>query len=589
MDPVEEIKSKIDLVDFISEYVELRQSGTSWRGVCPFHQEKTPSFFVSPEKQIYHCFGCGLGGDVFAFLQEIEGIDFPEALRILAKRAGVEIKEYNRQSISPKTKLFDICHWSAEFYHKILLESSLAKPAEEYLKKRGLNKKIIKEFKIGFSPDKWDTLHQFLIKRGFKNQEIESAGLVVKSKKGGFYDRFRQRIIFPLSDAHGQIVGFTSRILPSAEKDDVPKYINTPETPIYNKSRILYGLDKAKLEAKQKDQIILVEGNMDVLACHQFGFINTVCTSGTALTQDQIKILERYTKNIVLAFDVDLAGQAATQRSIDLLLNQGLNVKVLNLSQGKDPDEFIRSDLKGWKESLKKPQAIMEYYFSLAFKDKDLKSIEDKKTISRQLLPLINKLGDPVEKNLWIRRLSDDLGVSEISLCEALEKSKKPVSFSSSKSENSSQKISGEQKAGERFLALIIHFPEIGKKFVKKIVLDMFSETRAQEISRLLKDFYSENNFDVKKIRKNISQDNLAKYFDFLCFLGEKDFQDFSPKEIEREFCCLFNLLKKKYLNKKMKKLTQELKEEEQKGNQQEVENISLKIIKITQELSACE
>lgn len=590
MNQIEEIKSKVDIVDFISEYIQLKQTGANFRALCPFHKEKTPSFFVSPERQIWHCFGCGKTGDIFGFLMEMEGIDFPEALRILADRAGVKIERYDHQAVSQKTKLIDICRWSADFYHKIFWASSLAEPARKYLKQRGLNKKIIDEFKLGFAPDRWDVLLKFLINKGFKTKDIEDAGMIIKSEKGDYYDRFRNRIIFPVANTYDQIVGFTSRILPGAKDEDkVAKYINTPETPLYNKSKILYGLNKARNKAKEEDKIILVEGNMDVLACHQAGFKNVVCTSGTALTQDQIKILQRYTENIILAFDIDLAGQEATQRSIDLLLQQGLNVKVLKLKQGKDPDEFIRADLEGWEKALKNPQPIMEYYFSLAFDGKDLNKIEDKKQISRILLPIIAKLGDPVEKDLWLRKLGADLNVSEVSLRDALRKFKKPKLINQRETEKVPEKISGEQQAGERFLSLVLRYPKLGEEFLKSVVLDMFSFEKDQNIVRAIKDYYFKKKvIEVKEIRKEIKDDVLLTHFDFLLFLAEKDFENYKPTEIEKEMFCLLNLLKKRYLNKKMEILVQELKEGENKGDKEAVEKLTMKIIKLSREIDNC-
>jgi len=598
MDTVEEIKSKIDIVEFLSEYIRLRQSGNSFRALCPFHKEKTPSFFVSPERGIWHCFGCNKTGDIFGFLMEMERIDFPEALRILAGKAGVVIEHYNQQAVSQKTKLLDICRWSAEFYHKVLWESPSAAPAREYLKNRGLDKKTINGFQMGFVPDKWDALLKFLTGRGFKEKDIEAAGMIIRSDKGGFYDRFRNRITFPIADAHDQIVGFTARILPGTKDEDkTPKYINTPDTPIYNKSRVLYGLNKAKAKAKEEDKIILVEGNMDVLACHQAGYENAVCTSGTALTQDQIKILQRYTQNIILGFDVDLAGQAATQRSIDLLLHQGLNVKVLKLGKGKDPDEFIRTDLNGWKKALKDPQPIMEYYFSLAFsarggsalgeKDKEL-SIEEKKSVVKILLPIVSKLGDPVERDLWLKKLSGDLNVSEISLRDALRRIIQPRNPFLKSEQIIPEKVSGEQQAGERFLALVLKYPEKGE-VLKNVVLDMFLTPRDQTVIRITKDYYFKNkNIDLTRIKKEINDKEVIGYLDFLIFLAEKEFESYKPAEIDKELNCLTNLLKKKYLNKKREKLLQELKEEETKGDRETIEKIMLKIIKLSQGIDSC-
>ena len=590
MDTVEEIKSKLDIVDVISEYIQLKRAGTSFKARCPFHQEKAPSFFVSPEKQIWHCFGCGAGGDIFGFVMEIEGLDFPEALRILAKKAGVEIKTYDRQAVSQKTKLIDICRLSAEFYHKVFWQSPLAEQARKYLKQRGLNKKIINEFQIGFAPDKWDLVFKFLTKRGFSPKDIEIAGLVIKRQER-YFDRFRSRIIFPIADVHDQVVGFTGRVLPGVKDEDkMAKYVNTPETPIYVKSRILYGLNKAKIHAKRQNSLILVEGNMDVLACAQAGYENTVCTSGTALTQEQIKILQRYSQNIILGFDVDLAGQAATQRSIDLLLQQDLNVKVLNLEKGKDPDECIRENLKEWKRAVKNPQPIMEYYFSLAFHNKDLKKIEDKKQIGKTLLPIIAKLGDPVEKDLWLKRLSSDLNVSEISLRDALRRVKSPIAIKQGLVEGTLEKVSGEQQAAERFLALVLKYPEQGEMFVKQIILDMLITPKTQDVVREIKECYiKRKKIDFVKIKKKTRGEETANYLDFLLFLAEKEFKDYSLPEIEKELKDTFNLLKKRYLNRRMEKLVFELKEQEKKSDKTEVEKLTLRIVKLSREIATCQ
>ena len=586
----DEIKSKLDIIDVVSEYVQLKPAGTSFKAICPFHREKAPSFFVSPEKQIWHCFGCQKGSDLFGFLQEIEGIEFPEALRILANKAGVKIEKQDRRLISQKTKLLDICRLSAKFYHKILLQSPLAEQARKYLKQRALNKKIITEFELGFAPEKWDSLLKFLTKRGYKEKDIETAGLIIASKTGQsrYHDRFRSRIMFPIYDLYSQVVGFTSRVLPGTKGEDkTAKYINTPETPIYNKSRVLYGLDKAKLEIKLEDRVILVEGNTDVLAVRQMGNKNVVCTSGTALTNEQIKILNRYTENIILAFDVDLAGQTATQRSIDLLLGQGLNVKVLDLAKGKDPDECIRKTPGVWKKALKSPLQIMEYYFSSAFKGRNLTNLDDKKEVTKLLLPIIAKLGDPVDQGLWLRKLSDELDVSEIFLREALRRVRLPKIYSKESESISKQRPSQEQQVSDRFLGLILKYPELGQEFLNKLVLDMFVDNRAQSIIREIRECYSKKQkISFKKVKSEIKSEQIVNYLNGLVFLVEREFKDYSESDIAKELKHFFAILKKQYLNKKMQKLVDDLKLVEQKGNKKEIEKISQKIVRLSREIA---
>lgn len=585
----DEIKSRLDIVSVISEYIQLKPAGTSFKALCPFHSEKTPSFFVSPEKQIWHCFGCSKSGDIFSFLQEREGLEFPEALRILAQKAGVEIKPQDRRIKSKKTKLLDICKLSAKFYHKILLESPKAEKARKYLKKRALNKKTIQDFELGFVPNKWDILVTFLKKRGYNESDIEEAGLVLKheGRRTGYHDRFRGRIMFPIHDIFSQVVGFTGRVLHSDDTKQA-KYINTPETAIYNKSKLLYGLDKAKIVIKEQDSIILVEGNMDVIAAHQAGTKNIVCTSGTALTSDQVNLLRRYTENILLAFDIDPAGQSATNRSIDLLLREGLDVKVIQLKQGKDPDECIRENPRAWKKAIKSPLPIMEYYFSLAIKDRDLHNIDDKKAVTKALLPKIAKLGNPVEAGLWLKKLSTALDISEVFLHEALRKGKKPYAQKQGSKEDAKEKISQSQQAGDRFLGVILYKPDIGKSFINKIVLDMFASPEAQAVVRIIKDYYSkEKKINIKKIKKSIGDDRKTlNYIDFLFFLSEKEFKDYSSDDAEKEIDRLFSVLKKHYIGKKMEKLVNQLKQAEKEKDSNLIKKISTQIIRLSQELA---
>ena len=307
MDNVEEIKLKTDIVDIISEYVELKKAGMgSYKACCPFHNEKTPSFVVSQDKQIFHCFGCGKGGDVFTFIQEIEGIDFKEALNILAKKAGVELKttDYIKKEQTKREKILEILNLSTKYYQK-LLTLKQGETALKYLKNRGLKDETIKKFKIGYSPNNWDNLYRFLKSKGYQDLDIFLSGMIVKKDGGGYYDRFRNRVMFPISDIYGNVIAFTARVL---EKDSKQaKYINSPQTEVYDKSSILFGLDIAKSKIKQKDFVIIVEGQMDLITSVEFGTENIIASSGTALTEKQIKILKRYTKNLHFYFDKDKA------------------------------------------------------------------------------------------------------------------------------------------------------------------------------------------------------------------------------------------------------------------------------------------
>jgi len=409
--PSEEIKSRLDIADVISSYIKLQRSGSSLKAVCPFHNENTPSFFVSPEKQIFNCFGCGEGGDMFKFVMKMEGVEFVDALRILAKRAGVELKREDPKTSSEKSVLQDICVNSARFFYKILHDEP-GKKALSYLKERGLSDEIIDEFKIGYISDSWDGLYNFLSMKGFKPDMIEKAGLILKSTKSNklkYFDRFRGRIMFPISDANGYISGFTGRYLEKKEKEG--KYINSPETPIFNKSRILYNLDKAKVDIKKEGFVLLVEGQMDVIMSWQDGIKNVVASSGTALTPEQAKLLKRYTNNIKVAFDMDVAGDMATKKGIDILQEAGFNVSVARVPDGKDPADFVLSHPGKLKEILEGSIPVMDFYFESALSKYDPKKLEDKKKIAEDILPHIKSLSNKIDEYYWLEKLAEILGL----------------------------------------------------------------------------------------------------------------------------------------------------------------------------------
>lgn len=430
---LEEIKQRIGIVDLVSEYVQLRKAGVNFRALCPFHQEKTPSFLISPTKQIWHCFGCSLGGDIFEFIKQIEGVEFPEALQILAARAGVELKrptvEYKKEQDQKKV-LYEINDWAAKYYQAVLEKSPVAEEARLYLQKRGLKEETLKKWQIGYAPADFHSLENFITKKGFQKAEAAAAGLLVKKDDGFFFDRFHDRIMFPIQDIHGRVAGFTGRLL--REQEGVGKYINSPETLIYSKSHLLYGLHLAKNEIRKHNQVIVVEGNIDVLTCHeaapsggQTGFANVVGSSGTALTSDQLEILKRFTENLSFAFDVDAAGLMATRRALELALSQGFNVRVINLpaSLAKDPDELIRKDPKFWVDALKTAPNFLDFYFQGMFAKINANSSNiEKKQVAGEILPLLTLLPDPIDQSHYLGLLAQKIGVDARILAELLNK-----------------------------------------------------------------------------------------------------------------------------------------------------------------------
>lgn len=410
----EEIKARVNIVDFIGGYVRLQKAGSSWKACCPFHNEKTPSFVVNEEKQFWHCFGCGKSGDIFTFLMEMEGIDFREALKVLADRAGVELPEYNPQKEKEKNRGAEILELSAKFYEKQLWEGMGRVKTLEYLRKRGLKDKIIKEFRLGYAPDGWRNLLDFLLSRGYEMEEISKTGVVVIKQDNSqrFYDRFRDRIIFPIADAMGKIVGFTARVAPGGDESQA-KYVNTPESEFYHKSRILYGIDKAKGEIKSKDKAVLVEGNMDVIASHQAGIKNTIAVSGTALTQQQIDIIKRYTRNLYLFFDADTAGRQAAVRSCEMAFANDLNVFIIEPSEGKDAADIAQKNPNDLLKIIEKATEAMEYFLQKFFAKYNPENIMEKKKIVQDSVALIINFPKEIDRQHWGKKLAERLSVDE--------------------------------------------------------------------------------------------------------------------------------------------------------------------------------
>ena len=445
-DNIQQIKERLNIIDVISGYLRLQKAGVNYKGLCPFHNEKTPSFMVSPSRQTWHCFGCGEGGDIFTFVEKIENIEFVEALKILAEKAGIELARGDPKLRSEKDRIYEICEKAAQFFSLTLNNANdangdmrmtrIANGVNEnlildYLHKRGLNDKTIEEWRVGYAPDSWDSLLLFLNKKGYREQEIEKAGLVIQAPSSKlqaprYHDRFRNRLMFPIFDASGRVVAFSGRtmadVIPSkTEKADSGKYINSPETILFTKSRILYGFDRAKHDIRKADRAVLVEGQMDVLLPWQDGIKNIIATSGTSLTEDHLTILKRLTSNLVLAFDMDDAGFRATKRGIDMALNTGFNISVLSLESGKDPADFVKESPGELAGRINSAEPIMSYYFRQVFGRFDGEKMEGKKFIAAALLSEIKKIPSAIERSSWIRELGLKLQVAERDLQDEME------------------------------------------------------------------------------------------------------------------------------------------------------------------------
>jgi DNA primase len=405
--------------------VALKRAGSVSKGLCPFHGEKTPSFVVTPERETWHCFGCGEHGDIFTFLMRRDGLDFREALERLAERAGVELSERTAAEDRHRRRLREALEAAIAWYREVFLQAHQAETARAYLVERGFREETLERFTIGFAPNTWDALTRRLRERGFSDAELTGAGLAGASSRGGVYDRFRGRIIIPIRDASGRAIGLGGRILPGAEG---PKYLNSPATALFDKSRTLYAIDQAKGGIRKEKLAVIVEGYTDVMAAHQAGFTNVVASLGTALTQGQVELANRYADAVALAYDVDLAGEAATQRGLLEELGPVVSkVRVIRIPAGKDPDELIRSDPEGWRAAVADAEELLPYFMQRAAADVDMRQPQGRSGYTRRMLDLLRRIPDRVEQDSYVPRLAQLAGIDERVLRDDLARGGRPI------------------------------------------------------------------------------------------------------------------------------------------------------------------
>ena len=566
--PIDEIKSRLDIVEVIGSYIKLQKTGINFRAICPFHSEKKPSFFVSPARQIWHCFGCGKGGDIFGFVREIEGVEFGDALRILAQRAGVELKRQTPEYVklrSERERLYEICELATKFFEKQLEGSAVGKEAKKYLLGRGITEESIKKWRLGYSPDVWQGLSDFLTSQSYKKEEIEKAGLALTSEQGSFYDRFRGRIIFPIFDLNSQIIGFGGRIFKEKDKTEIAKYVNTPNTLLYDKSRVLYGLDRAKLEMRRRDVCVLVEGYTDVIMSHQAGIANVVATSGTALSPYQLKTLKRYSENLILGFDMDVAGDSATKRGIDLAQSQGFNIKIVRLQAGKDAADIISKNQKDWETALVEAKSILDFYFETAFSAKNPKTPEGKKEISKILLPVLKRIPNQIEKSFWLQKLSKNLEVREEDLREELKKAKLSEEIYGLEPEelvNLPQK-SRRELLEERLMVIVLKSGNKKINLVEEEKISHFSPETQEILTNLKKD----PNFSPEKLSPKVQN-----YFSYLSLKAEVE--EIEEKDIEPEIKICLKEIQSLEIKNKLDELSKEIKKAEEEKNFKKIEKL---------------
>ena len=515
-DIIEEIKSRCDIVDIISDYMHLEKSGSNYTGLCPFHSEKTGSFMVSKSKQIYKCFGCNAGGDVISFVMRWENVDFMEAVKILARKCGItldrNISEEEKKKIQEINKFREIHTEAARFYFANLLRTK--NPGYEYLRKRGLSDKIIKKFGLGYSPNSWNSLMNYLLSKGYDKTDLVKCGLIThKTESNKYFDRFRNRVMFPIFNYNGKVIGFGGRVL----DDSLPKYLNSPETLVFNKRMNLYGLNISKKGIKD-DTLILVEGYMDLISLYQNNIENVVATLGTALTIEQAKLIRRFAKNVIISYDSDQAGQNATLRAIDILLKADIKVKILNLKDCKDPDDFIKKyGFDGYKKAIEESDYYIKFKIDLLKNKYNLKNDTQKMNFVEESTLMLKKLKSPIEKDLYAKYLSDltNISVDSIRASIGIKVSRNYNNKNNAKHTNVHRKIEqmskiqdGYLKVETNFIKLLMENKELRNSVISDIKSDEFSIDETKEIFNYIIKNKELDKITIDKIKSlNISEE----------------------------------------------------------------------------------
>ena len=536
-DFIEKVRFSNDIIDVVSEYTNLKKSGKSYKGLCPFHDEKTPSFNVSPEQQLYYCFGCGVGGNIFNFIMEIEGLTFTEAVEFLAERANIELpKKDNSQAqqrkVSQRKKLLKIHKLATQFYNYLLLESELGQEAYDYLLNRGFDEETIEKFQLGFAPNRWQGLYNFLSDKGYSDEILVKSGLILPRKNSdGYYDRFRNRVMFTIFDHRHQAIGFGGRVLSSEEQ---PKYLNSPETPLFDKSKNLYGLNWAKKTMRKTDEVIITEGYTDVITASQFGVENVVASLGTSLTSQQAKILNRYVERVYIAYDADVAGTKATERGLDILKSEGLDVKVISLGHDQDPDEYIKEEGKeSFLQVKNNATSLIQFKINQALGNKDLSNVDERVSAVQELLPILYNINDQVEKDEYLKQVAEKLQIRLEILRTELNKFEKSQhqDRKSSQRNNSNDlkkniefndpKKSGYQNAVNGLLKLILDHSRLIKKVQEELNKSDFVEEDHQQVFTTICDLYQEvGQVEINELFNKLNTESSQKFLTKLAVQG---------------------------------------------------------------------
>ncbi len=573
---IQKIKEKLSIVDVLSSYLKVEKAGKNYKARCPFHNEKTPSFFISPERESYYCFGCHAKGDIFSFVENFEGTDFPGALKILADRAGIPLEYDKKENNTQNQRYYKIMEEASLFYEKQL---SLSKEALSYLNKRGLSDKTIKDFRIGYSKDEWNLLENYLSKKGYKKEEIETVGLIKKNNKGtGYYDRFRSRIMFPISDSAGRVVAFSGRIFKNPDsKNNIEeaKYINSPDTPLYNKSDILFGLDKAKKTIKERNYCIVVEGQMDLILSHQMGFTNTVAVSGTAfadsVTDENSKInnlglIKRLSSNVIFAFDGDSAGLRAAYRSAMIALSLDMQVKVAFISGGKDPSDIILEDKELWKKIIKDSKDVISFSLQQIC-EKSSNKEERRRLLEEKVFPFMSMINSSIKKSNYIKEIYESTGIFEDSILKDFNNfEKKTKGVSQQKNNKSTEGSTRKENLIKSFFSIVFWG---GSKDEEK---DHILKIKEDFISKVGKDDY------------NLLEEKYKPFLESLVFEAERLYTS-RVCDYKKDLEEIVLNLEEELLNEKAYLLFIKIKEAENKGQRDKINNDLLDYQKLVEKI----
>lgn len=587
MDTVNAIKEKIDIVDLISTYIPLKRAGKNYKGNCPFHNEKTPSFIVSQDIQRYRCFGCAKAGDIFTFVMDYEGIDFAEALKLLADKAGVEIKNEKNPAYEKaketNAKIFEMNEMAAKVYEHILHKQDVGKAGLKYLEERKANSETIKTFRLGYAPNAWETLSQLLKAKGYTPQDIETAGLGKFRKQGdSTYDMFRGRLMFPLFDHMGKIVGFAGRAM---QADQIPKYINTQETPIFHKEKFLYGIHETKKYIKEENAAIIVEGEFDMLSLYQNGYKNVVASKGTALTPGQVNLVKRYTDTAILIFDNDKAGLDAAVRGVKIIQNIGLNIKI-GMMDGdvKDPDDLMKKDPKAFKKILKEALPLWDFYFKYASIKFSLNDVFERKKAAAFLYEVLNEIPDSVTQRTYIKKFADLFDTDEAQVESEMKQYKKDQkTFANTVDSNPNQNSSSPNTMLTNsidpelyVLSLLMHLDKTSLDvYIPEVKEEYFLNEKTLLIFKALKESVEKGSFEIGPFYEALIKESpdVDELFERIYLLDlESVFED--KVLLNKETSLVIRRLKKEWHSRSLKELSKSMKKAESIQDSSEVEKL---------------